>query len=348
MERKVARGLGERSQEEKKQLQIRVSELEQEYQVYKDKQATLVQQVKKLHQELQKWQKKRDNCGRDESRLSENIVNVELEISACELKMRKLVTLKEEEMVSHDLVKLEVRRLRDILRQRIEKITLLETEQENILNNVSAKKTEIQIHNEVKAAQLKAFEDERHKSAVELGQRKIAAEKIQLKHEALVKAHGNDDTSREENSPVYHLITAAQKKAELQRQGDSLDTEIRKREKELKTMEYTLSHLRERNTDFRSSFARVDKNAKECHELSLLEDEIKSSEKTLLEAKKQFQLSKKRYNNDRKQIIAMQKSLNLLTEERDSLEETKSRLNAEIAKIVHDIEENQAKVKEKR
>lgn len=348
MERKVARGLGERSDEEKKQLQLQVDDLEVEHRRRKDRQATLLQQDKKLQQELQKWQRKREHCEIDQRELSEAIVDVELEITACELNLKKLIVEKEEEMVSHDLVRLEVRRLRDILRNKIEEVIELENYREKIFNEMLVKKGEKNIQKEVQIAQLRVCEDERHKSAVELGQRKIASEKMQLKYEALTKAHGNDTDGEEENSPVYHLISAAQRRAELQREGDLLDAEIYKREKELRAMEKTLSHLRERNTDFRSSFSKVDKKSKNYKVLVVLEEQVKSSEKALLEAKKECQLSKRRYDGYRKKMENNRQSLQLLTEENDSLEETKLRLNIELKKFTDNIEKGRTNITQQR
>ena len=348
MERKVARGLGERSDEEKKQLQLQVDNLEVDHRRHKDKQTTLLQQNNKLQQELQKWQRKREHCEIDQRGLSEAIVDVELEITACELNLKKLVAEKEEDMVSHDLVRLEVRRLRDILRNKIEEVIQLENKRENLFNEMLVKKEEKHIQKDVQIAQLRVCEDERHKSAVELGQRRIASEKMQLKYEALVKAHGNDRNDEEENSPVYHLISAAQQRAELQREGDLLDAEIYKREKELRAMEKTLSHLREHNTDFRSSFSKVDKKSKNYKELNILQDQVKSNEKALLEAKKEYQLSKRKYDSFQKRMQNTQQSLQLLTEENDSLEETKFRLNIELQKFKEDIEKGQASIAQQR
>ncbi len=348
MERKVARGLGERSDEEKKQLQQKIEELELEYQNHLNKKVTLLQQSKKLQQELQKWQKKKEYCDKDQSKLSEMIVEVELEISACELNLKKLNTKKEEEMVSHDLVRLEVRRLREILRNKVEEVLTLENEREELINQMSARKAEIRIHTEVKVAQLRASEDERHKLAVELGQRKIAAEKIQLKHEILTKNHSSDGIKGEEHSPVYHLIAAAQRRAELQREGDLLDAEIRKKEKELKSMEKTLSHLRERNTDFRSSFSKVDRKGRDYQEMLEMDEKVKASEKELLEAKKQFHTSKRNHDNNKKRIEQIKSNTSLFLQEINSLEENKSRVQNELQKFAQDIETTQRRVQEKR
>lgn len=346
MERKIARGLGERSDEEKKQLQYRIEELELEYQRHKDKKSILSQQGKKLQQELKKWQKKKEYCDKDQCRLNETIVDVELEITACELNLKKLTSKKEEEMVSHDLVRLEVRRLRDILRNKVEEVLTLENQREDLYTEMSANKAEIRIQTEVKIAQLRAFEDERHKSKVELGQRKIAAEKMQLKHQTLTKAHHNDDGEEEEISPVYHLIAAAQKRAELQREGDLLDKEIRSKEKELKAMEKTLSHLRERNTDFRSSFSKVDKNSQNYQEVVLMDDQVKTSERELLEAKKACHVSKRKNDGNLKKLEQTRQKISMFIDESNSLEETNSRVNNELQKLMYDIEKIKTKVKE--
>ena len=44
------------------------------------------------------------------------------------------------------------------------------------------------------------------------------------------------------------MIQAAQKREELQRQGDELDQEIRRREREMRALEATLRHVNVRNT----------------------------------------------------------------------------------------------------
>lgn len=348
MERKVARGLGERSDEEKKQLQKQIQELEQEARMHQDRETTLTMQGKKLHQELQKWEKKKGLCEKDQTHLNEMIVDVELEIVACELNLKQLNAKKEEEMVSHDLVSLEVRKLRDVLRAKVEKVVALEMQRENLVNEMTSKKAEIQILQDVKIAQLRAVEDERHKSKVELGRRKIAAEKTKLKYDSLSKRKEGDDHEDEENSPVYHLIVAAQKRAELQREGDLLDNEIRKKEAELKSMHKTLSHLRQRNTSFRSSFANVDKRGKDFKDIETTEDEIKSSEKILLEAKKEVSMLQRNYTLNTRKIQKSQAKLCICEEEHIALHETKARVVKEVDKFANDLENICTKIEEER
>lgn len=288
MERKVARGLGERSDEERKQLQARILELEKELEGHVQKKKSLSQQCKKVQVELQAWKRRKGACEKQHRDLQGQISEVELEISSCEMSLKQIVSNKEEAMVSHDVIRLDVRRLRDMLKNRAEEVFALEERREQLVLAMSERKEEIQVHAEVQTAQLRSAEDERHKSAVELGRREVALEKVKSKYEMLSKAHRSNSDDGEEHSQVYYLIMAAQKREELQREGDKLDANIRKKEKEMRAMEKTLAHLRERNTQFRLSFHKADMSSGPARELRTLEEKVRLSEQALFEQRKEL------------------------------------------------------------
>ena len=106
-------------------------------------------------------------------------------------------------------------------------------------------------------------EEERHKAQIEVGQRKQQVTKLAAKYETLCKSsrlRGTDDDDGEPKSQAYYLIQAAQKREELQRVGDELDQEIRRREREMRALEATLSHVNSRNSQYRQSFQKANSN----------------------------------------------------------------------------------------
>eukprot|EP00957_Ditylum_brightwellii_P056456 4279195-Ditylum_brightwellii.AAC.1 len=143
MEQKVSRGLGERSDEEKHELQGRIKKLESELDSQKEKQKGLSQQCKMLESELRIWKSKKDRCGSRKSETQKLISEVELEISSCEVSLKKLVSKKEETMVSHDVIRLELRRLRDTLRSRADEVCSLEVRQEQLILSMAERKEEV-------------------------------------------------------------------------------------------------------------------------------------------------------------------------------------------------------------
>merc|ERR1711939_502167 len=129
------------------------------------------------------------------------------------------------------------------------------------------RKKEIMVHREVQRAQVRAAEQERHRVTVELAERTTRVEKLRAKFETLMKLSGTDDDGTGgEKSQAFFVIQAAQRREELQREGDELDTQIRKCEKEIRALENTLKHLTVRNSEYRARFQKADPASSEANE----------------------------------------------------------------------------------
>ncbi len=348
MERKIARGLGERSDDEKKQLQRQIDELTIERDLYQQRESYLNQQCKSLQHEVQKWQRKKETLLNNEKRTDADIDEIELEIVSCETKLHKMTKQKEEDMVAHDLVRLEVRRLRDTLNKKAVEVYELQEVQEDLTKQMKNSKAELQVQTEARVAQLRAVEEERHRSAIELGQRKITAEKTKLKYEMLTKAHHTDEDRGEENSHVYCLIAAAQKRADLQREGDQLDSHIRNKERELKAMRKTLTHLKERNSDFRLSLSKIDHSSEDFKSIELLEAKLSSSDRALFEAKKKLHDTQRSYDKEQRKKQVLEGQNTQLKEENERLKNRKVSVENEIIQLTLQIDTLQNKIKQER
>ena len=315
MERKVARGLGERSDEEKRQLMTNISDLEKTLEARVDKKKMLSQQCKKLNNEYRSSVRKKEESEEAQVELKNKIAEIKLENSSCELQLKQLISSKEESMVQNDVMRLEVKRRRDALNSKADEVFSLENRRQQLKLSMEERKEEISVHTEVRRAQIKAGEEEKHKNAVELGKRRSVVDKLKSKYESTVsKPEGGEEISQ-----AAMVIMAAQKREELQREGDELDQEIRRREKEMRALEHTLNHLNVRNTQFRLSFHKADMGSNEAEELQQLQDQAKMGSDALFRKKKELQRLQTDYEEDMRRLEQVNQQASRLDEQNTHL-----------------------------
>merc|ERR1719502_1333412 len=337
MERKVARGLGERSDDEKKKLNAVIAEQEASLEAAREKKKMLTAQCRKLHNELKQAERKQELVVKQRGELGERIGELELENTSAEQSLKSFVEQQQESMVQHDVMRLELKRLRDALNARADEVFSLENRRQQLTLSMEERKREIAVHQEVQRAQMRAAEDERHKAQLEVGARRQTVDKLRAKYETLVKASGvgamDDDDGGggdEPKSQAYYLIKAAQRREELQREGDELDQDIRKREKEIRALEHTLEHLNLRNAEFRRSFAKADMNSSEADDLAQLEEQAKLAQDALFRRKKELQRLQTDYEEDQRRLEQVAQQGARLEEHNTHLSEARTQMEAEL------------------
>ena len=241
VEAKVARGLGVRSNEEQVQLKSRIEDLEKELDLEKQKKTELLQQQRKLNAELRSWNRKHDNAQLKYNETAQKIDSIGLEIFACEVSLKEIVSRKEETMVSRDVLLLDVRRKRDSLRDLLEELCSIEAKRKESKSSIQEKKDEAIEVNDAKRCELRTSKDDHHKTAMDLGKMKLELKRL------VGRAKSPSEDSKEYESPELKLILAAQRREELQEEGDRLDEAIVKKEKEIRKMRQTLEQLKEMN-----------------------------------------------------------------------------------------------------
>lgn len=322
MERKVARGLGERSSEEKETLKTEIEELTKIENDANEKVKELESQYNLVMNEVNEAEKRIAQMHRNNDDLSSKIAEIELEITSCEATLDKLSNDKDDNMVKFDLVRLEVRRLRDVLNTLVNELCELDSISQDIDHERRDKRHALGIEIEIKTAQARVAEEERHKCAIEAGQRSIAAEKMKAKYEMILNAQNGG-----EENPV---IAAAKKRADLQLEGDNLNRVVIEKEKEITSMETKLFELQERNTTYRLSFAKVDKNSKEYKEVVTLQKNLEDSEKLLLQLKLKAQV-------DQRNLSTLSRKLETVKEDQTNLKSENKELNWKFTKVDKDL-----------
>jgi len=220
MERKVAWVLGKRTQEETKEINNEIESLEKSKSERQKKLNKLLGSLKNIDEELRNVETRLKIAKEEKKKLTDVIEELELENLKSAQDLQKISKRKEETLVEHDLMKLEIKNLYDKLVAEANQVFKEENKLYQLELSIKEREKEIQVHKEILIAEHKAAEEERHKTAMELSQKITRANNLKLKYDSIVqknKKSSDDDGGVEEHSQAYYVIKTAQEKEELQR-----------------------------------------------------------------------------------------------------------------------------------
>ncbi|XP_041482554.1 coiled-coil domain-containing protein 39-like [Lytechinus variegatus] len=276
LERKIARLEGERSTEEMDMLNARIKELTDFLEERNNTHGLLSNQLKRLQDDIRRVKRDLDKSGAEKADLTSKIEELNLHNDSSNRELKRIVRNKQDQMVEENILKLELKRLRDILNSRADEVLTLEKRRLQLETAMNERRKEITIHKEMLRAQLKANEEERGTVSSELHDRIAKIDKLRKRYEILMVTMAPPE-GEEDRSQAYYVIRAAQEKEALQRKGDELDARIRKAEKEIKALENTLRLMNGRNEQYRKSFNRVTETSEEFEEKQRLEEQLRAA-----------------------------------------------------------------------
>lgn len=166
--------------------------------------------------------------------------------------------------------------------------------------------------------------------AKELKERMLKIEVLKKKYDVLCGRMQGGDEAAGEHTQAFYVIQAAQKREELQREGDSLDGKIRKAEKEVRTLEKAMGKLYASNQGLKGSFAKVDTNSKEFIEMQKLEKRFESA----MDKRKYMRREKESLEQD---LSSMQQKLASLKLEQGALAQSVDELEGSIDRQAAEI-----------
>lgn len=312
MQRKVARVSGERTIEEKDEFNKKVGELEKQLEEQKSLQNILGNQIKRQDAELKNTTRSLADVRKENEAMGEILSELDLQNSVLAKSVTVTMKDKEETLMQHDILRLEVKRLRQQLNSRSENLYSLENRKEQLQISMEEREKEIDVHTEVLKAQVRAAEEERHKAAIELAERKTKIYCLKSKYENIMCKVKKED-GEENVSQAHYMIKAAQEKEELQRKGDELDDRIRRAEKEIRSLENTLGHLVQRNQKFKATFLNASAQSQaEIEEKQMLEEQSRAANEVLFKKKKALTQLEKEEQEDMQRYDELQNHLHQL------------------------------------
>ncbi|XP_029422058.1 coiled-coil domain-containing protein 39 isoform X3 [Nannospalax galili] len=182
-------------------------------------------------------------------------------IDRSEKELSKARGVKQDLMIEDNILKLEVKRIREMLYSKAEEVLSLEKRKQQLCTAMEERTEEIKVHRAMLATQMRHVEQERQNVSAELHERLSKIDKLKNRYEILTVVMLPPEG--EERTQAYYIIKAAQEKEELQREGDSLDAKISKAEKEICALENTLQVLKTCNNNYKQSFKKVTPSSEE-------------------------------------------------------------------------------------
>ncbi|XP_005069770.1 coiled-coil domain-containing protein 39 [Mesocricetus auratus] len=277
VERRMSRLKGEINSEEKQALEAKILELKKTLDEKKSTLSLLEAQIKKLHNDLY-FLKKSNGKNNDEKQSLLNKINeLHLFVDRSEKELTKARATKQDLMIEDNLLKLEVKRTREMLYSKAEEVLSLEKRKQQLHTAMEERAEEIKVHKAMLASQIRYVDQQRQTVSAEFHERLSKIDKLKNRYEILTVVMLPPE-GEEEKTQAYYVIKAAQEKEELQREGDSLDAKINKAEKEIYALQNTLQVLNSCNNNYKQSFKKVTPSSDEYGIKIQLEEQKRSAD----------------------------------------------------------------------
>ncbi|KAM4771742.1 coiled-coil domain-containing protein 39 [Rhinophrynus dorsalis] len=277
LERRLSRLKGEVNTDEKHALELKVSQLTKVSEERKAALNMLNAQHKKLQGDVRYIKRGLEKTGQEKGDLISKLEELKLFNSMSEKALKKIKASKQDLMVEENILKLEIRRLKDTLYSKADAVFSLEKRKIQLQAVMKERTEEIKVHKEMIKSQIRLLDQERQSISSELHERLSKVDKMKKKFEIITVAMMPPE-GEEEKSQAYYIIKAAQEKEELQRVGDDLDAKIHKAEKEINALENTLQVINGCNSAYKKSFSKVSETSEEYEEKLQLEERRKAAE----------------------------------------------------------------------
>ncbi|CAL8370329.1 unnamed protein product [Boreogadus saida] len=334
LESKVARLLGEVDTEERRALEQETAQLTSALEQRTRTAQLLSIQLKELQDDIRCVRKEAERTGAENREMTTKMEELQLFNDTSDKELKKLRTTKQDTMVEENMVKLALRRLRDLLYNRADGVLSREKRRLQLQTAMKEREEEIRVHRQMLAKEMKIAQKERQELSVEVNQRLSKVDMMKKCYEVLTISMVTPE-GEEDKSQAYYIIKAAQEKEGLRRKGDGLDAKIRKMETEIPALDNTIQLVNNCTSSYRKSFHRVLESGPEQEEKGRLEEQLRAAEE-----KQRYRRRQSRELQD--DLQGMNRTMELLRqEEQAECERTHSaRLHvAQLNKEVHSQKE---------
>ncbi|XP_026561465.1 coiled-coil domain-containing protein 39 [Pseudonaja textilis] len=336
VERRLSRLKGELNTDERQILEGKLAELIKIMDEKKQAFNTLQSQEKKLQSEIHFSKLAIDKTGEEMVGLNTRLDEINLFTDKSDKLLKKARAEKQDLMIEDNLLKLELKRVRDLLYNKAEKVLSLEKRKQQLKTAMEERMADIKVHKEMIETQTRLIEQERQTLSSEFHERLSKIEKLKSRYE-IVTIVMMPPEGEEEKTQAYYVIKAAQEKEDLQREGDTLDAKIQKAEKECIALENTLHVLNNCNSQYRNSFKQVVEKSDEFKEKTKLEEEKRATDE-------KHRYKRRQIKELQEDIQTMQNNFDSLVKKEVLLQEKKKDKHANVLKLIREIDDQKPRI----
>lgn len=267
MERRVNRAKGERTEEERNELQEKIDMLQKMVEDLEKQRKVLETQVTRVTDDLRHAKTETKILDKEKVRLADVMLELTLENESCQTESVHQTKRREQVLVDGDVLRLQVESLKRLINLRDTELHGLENRKQQLAITIRERDQEIGAHQDVLRQELKGADEERRRVVAELREREAQVKALKNRYEVLI---GRMERGAAEQTHAQHIVRTAQEREQLQIHGDGLDAAIKKTERELRKLEKTVAALKGSNAEFKHLFTKVGEDDAEVHQQKLL------------------------------------------------------------------------------
>ncbi|NWR35396.1 CCD39 protein, partial [Tachuris rubrigastra] len=336
IQRRLSRLEGEVNSNEKEILEAKVAELKKTLEEKKNAYDVLQAQYRKLQNDVQFMRRTIHKTGEETSALVVKVDELNLYNERSIQDLKKAKAIKQDMMVENNLLKLELKRLKDTLCNKTEKVLSMEKQRLELNKGITERTKEIKIHKVMLESQIRLVEQERQCRSAEFQECLSKIDKLRRRYEIFTLSMMPPE-GEEQKSQAYYVIKAAQEKQALQQEGDDLQAKICKAEKEIIALENTLCVLNNCNSNFRNSFKEVTETSEEREERLKLEEEKRVADET-------YRCKRRKIKELQENLQSMEQHLDVAERQKALFQKQKEEKQGIILQLNKDIEEQKPKL----
>ncbi|XP_027004442.2 coiled-coil domain-containing protein 39-like isoform X1 [Tachysurus fulvidraco] len=276
LDRKIAFLSGDLNKEEKEVLEKQVSELSAALEEKKEAAALLAAQLKKLQNDIRCVRKENEKTGAEMIDLTTKIDELNLIDDTLNKDMKRILLKKKESIVEKNILKLQVKRLRNLVYDKADTVLSMEKRKMHLQVAMKERQEEIFVYREMLCKQHKITEQDMHGLRAQFHERMFKVETMKKKYEIVTISMAVPE-DEEGEFQAYYIIKAAQEREELQRKNDDLDAKVRKAEKENKALENTMQLFNYHESTYYKSINKVTESTPEYQKKLMLEEEKRAA-----------------------------------------------------------------------